>query len=150
MVQPPLPTPGQRVSGIDLNKARLRSVLSAVIALSAKPGGFGVGDLAQAVHPIASGEDYSARQAAYDLRKLRGKGWIERRGKARRYQANTSGLKIMVCLTTLRDKVIQPLLAGATSCRPGRKTKNTNPIDTCYQNLRTQMETLFGELGIAA
>lgn len=56
----------------------------------------------------------------------------------------------MACLITLREKVIKPLLSGATTRRRGRKPTHVNPIDTCYQNLRVHMEALFDVLGIAA
>jgi hypothetical protein len=45
-----LPLPSRigrtRIGGIDLNKPRIRAALTAVLALSAAPGGFTVADLA--------------------------------------------------------------------------------------------------------
>ncbi len=72
-----LPLPSQlgatRVSGIDLNKPRIRDVLAAVLALTASPGGFTTTDLAVRVGAMTGQTGYTTRQAAYDLRKLRGK-----------------------------------------------------------------------------
>ncbi len=72
-----------QVGGIDVNKPRMRRVAEAVLALSWRPGGFTSSELAEQVaqsnHEIQSG--YSARQAAYDLKKLRGKQMAERIGK---------------------------------------------------------------------
>ena len=84
--QLPLPSliGATRVGGIDLNKPRIRRVLAAVLALSASPGGFTVGDLATRVQAL-SGTDYTVRQAAYDLRKLRGKELVVKPGRSRRY-----------------------------------------------------------------
>jgi hypothetical protein len=65
-----LPLPSQmgatRVGGIDLNKARARSALAALVALSVAPGGFTVGDMAAKVRTMTgqSEDDYSVRQAA--------------------------------------------------------------------------------------
>src|SRR3954462_14318922 len=73
-----LPTPAQlgatRVAGIDLNKPRIRHALSAVLALSAASGGFTVAEFTAKVHTMTGHTGYTIRQAAYDLRKLRGKG----------------------------------------------------------------------------
>jgi hypothetical protein len=71
----PLPTwiGATRIGGVDVNKPRIRSALAAVLALSAAPGGFTVTDLTAKVHAITGQTDYTTRQAAYDLRKLRGK-----------------------------------------------------------------------------
>jgi hypothetical protein len=53
------------LAGIDLNKARNRLVVDAVVALSTRPNGFTVAQLAEAVRQ-RSGQDanmYSARNA---------------------------------------------------------------------------------------
>ena len=76
----PLPTKvGQtKVGGIDFNKPRMQRVAEAVLALSTAPTGFTASELAQKVRTM-SGEAESAygpRRAAYDLKKLRGKGMV--------------------------------------------------------------------------
>src|SRR6266540_4193271 len=74
-----LPTPSQigttRVGGVDINKPRIRAATAAVLALAVSPDGFTVADLAAKVRSLTgqSEHDYTIRQAAYDLRKLRGK-----------------------------------------------------------------------------
>jgi hypothetical protein len=77
-----LPVPSQigatRVGGIDLNKPRIRQALAAVLALSAAPGGFTVADLAAKVRAMTGQADYTIRQAAYDLRKLRDKRLVDK------------------------------------------------------------------------
>src|SRR6201993_4096041 len=70
----------RRSAGIDLNKARNRRVVDAVIELSTRPDGFTVAQLAETVRQ-RSGQDaaaYSARNAAYDLAKLVGKKLLRR------------------------------------------------------------------------
>lgn len=68
-----LPLPAQAgnstIAGIDLNKPRIRAALA---ALAPAPGGFTVEHTAR-VRAIAGHDGYTTRQAAYDLRKLRGK-----------------------------------------------------------------------------
>lgn len=79
-----LPVPTQvgqtRVGGIDLNKPRMRAVLEGVIALAPAPHGFHCADLTAKVQAIlaANGGAYTPRQAAYDLRKLRGKNIVRK------------------------------------------------------------------------
>jgi len=86
-----LPTPSQigatRTGGLDINKPRTRAALSAVLALAVSPDGFTVADLAAKVHTLTgqSKDDYTVRQAAYDLRKLRGKQFVVKPGPIRRY-----------------------------------------------------------------
>ena len=84
-----LPAPVQlgatRVGGVDLNKPRIRHALSAVLALSAASGGFTVAEFTAKVHTMTGHTGYTIRQAAYDLRKLRGKELITKPGRTRRY-----------------------------------------------------------------
>jgi len=72
-----LPLPAQagprRIAGIDLNKPRIRAALAAALALAPAPGGFTVAGHAARVRQITGHDGYTSRQAAYDLRKLRGK-----------------------------------------------------------------------------
>ena len=74
-----------KVGGIDFNKARMRRVAEAVLALSWCPNGFTSSELADRVARSGPGasDDYSPRQAAYDLKKLRGKQMVDRVGKTR-------------------------------------------------------------------
>jgi len=133
-----LPAPSQvgntRIGGIAIGKPRMRTVLAAVLALALAPSGFTVGELARKVQEIGgrSRPQYSVRQAADDLKKLRAKGLLTKRGRSRRYQVAQQGLRIIAGLVILRDKVLKPLLAAlanplaADPARPkqGRKPKN--------------------------
>jgi hypothetical protein len=80
----------RRLAGIDLNKARNRHVADAVVALSTRPGGFTLAQAAEAVQQRAgrSLKAYSARNAAYDLAKLKGKKLVHRVKGSRRYKAD--------------------------------------------------------------
>lgn len=140
-----------RVGGIDLNKPRLRAVTQAVISLAAAPDGFKVSDVAEKVREILAvdADAYTARQAAYDLKKLRGQNLVYKVGRSRRYRATSEGLPALVALLVLREKVIKPLLAGCGKPRRGPKPKNQHPIDAQYEALQQQMLNLFELIGIA-
>ena len=60
---------------------------------------------------------YTTRQAAYDLRKLRGKNLIVKPGRTRRYHVPPPAARTIAALLTLRDQVIAPILAGVRSPR---------------------------------
>ena len=141
----------RRLAGIDLNKARNRHVVDAVVALSTRPGGFTLAQVADAVQQRAgrSLKAYSARNAAYDLAKLNGKKLVHRVTGSRRYKADPSGIRAMCAYLILRDKVIKPLLAGVV--RPfGRPPKNQNPVDQHYVRLREELNRTFETIGLAA
>lgn len=147
-----LPLPSQigatRVGGIDLNKPRIRAALGAVLALTAAPGGFTVADLAAKVHTITGNTGYTARHAAYDLRKMRGKDLVVKPGRSRRYQVPSPAARTITALLALREHVIAPILAGIRSPRMGRKPATWTRVDRDYETLRINMQTLFHHLGI--
>jgi hypothetical protein len=100
------------------------------------------------VRQITGQDGYTTRQAAYDLRKLRGKQLIDKPGRTRRYHVPPDGARIISALLTLPDHVIAPILAGIRSPRTGRKPKTRAPADRDYENLRIGMQTLFQHVGI--
>src|ERR1700680_5196128 len=115
------------VGGIDLNKARMRQVVEALIALSPSPNGFTASDVAVRVRALSKQSpcQYGPRPAAYDLNKLRGKHIVRRIGHTRRYEPLPTGLRAMTALLVLRDKAIKPLLAAAQPLRPRRAPHTT-------------------------
>jgi hypothetical protein len=151
-----LPLPSQigstRVGGVDLNQPRIRAALQAVLALTPAPGGFTVAQLAAKVQQQTgqTDADYTTRQAAYDLRKLRGKHLVVKPGRSHRYQVPPPAARTIAGLLALRDQVIGPILAGVRSPRLGRKPAHWTAIDRDYETLRIGMQTLFADLGIAA
>ena len=127
-----------RVGGIDLDKARTRTALAAVAALAAAPDGFSVADLAAKVNAISRRTGYTVRQAAYDLRKLRGHDLVTKPGRSRRYHVPPQAARTITGLLVLREQVIAPILAGVRSPRRGRKPAHWTAVDRDYETLRTQ------------
>jgi hypothetical protein len=147
-----LPLPAQagasRIAGIDLNKPRIRAALAAALALAPAPGGFTAAEHAARVRQITGQDGSSTRQAAYDLRKLRGKQLVDKPGRTRRYHVPPDSARVIAALLALRDHVIAPILAGIRSPRMGRKPKIWTAVDRDYENLRIGMQTLFQHVGI--
>jgi hypothetical protein len=148
-----LPLPSRlgatRVGGVDVNKPRTRATLNAVLALAPAPGGFTVKDLAGKVHTMTGHPGYTVRQAAYDLRKLRGKHLIDKPGRSRRYHVPPPAARTIAGLLTLREQVIAPILAGIRSPRLGRKPKTWTQTDRDYETLRINTHALFHHLGLS-
>src|SRR5271166_2100201 len=140
----------RRLAGIDLNKARNRPVVDAVVALSTRPNGFTVAQLAEAVRQ-RSGQDanmYSPRNAAYDVAKLVGKTLVRRIERSRRYAVDPPGVRTLCAYLLLREKVIKPLLAGVVRpCR--RPPKVSAPLDHHYVALRQELHRTFETIGLA-
>jgi hypothetical protein len=149
-----LPRPGRlgraRLGGVDLNKPRMRAALAAALALTPAPGGFTAAEFTAGVHAVTgwTAAGYTPRQAAYDLRKLRGKGLLDKPGRGRRYHVPPAAARTIAALLTLREHVIAPILAGVRGPHTRRTPAHHSPVDRAYETLRAGMEDLFGHLGI--
>jgi hypothetical protein len=151
--QLPLPTQlgATRVGGVDVNKIRIRNTLAAALALAVAPDGFTVAEFAAKVHALTgqTAADYTLRQAAYDLRKLRGKQLVIKPGRTHRYHVSPQAARTITGLSVLRDHVIAPILAGIGKPRPGRPPATRTRVDRDYQTLRADMRTLLEDLGLS-
>ena len=139
-----------RVGGIDMNSTRMRNTVAAVLALAVAPTGFTIADLAAKVHTMTgqTAADYTIRQAAYDLRKLRAKHLVAKLGRSHRYHVPADAARVMAGVVALRDHVIAPILAGVRSPRRGRKPSYWTSVDRDYEQLRIAMHNLFDDLAI--
>jgi len=145
-----LPKPSQigavRVGGLDTNRPRTRNAMTAVTALAIAPDGFTVTDFADQVRTHTDSQ-YTVRQAAYDLRKLRGKQLIVKPGRGHRYLVPADAARTLTGLVGLRDHVIAPVLAGIRKPM-GRPPNTYTRIDRDYDTIRTGIRTLLNDLGI--
>lgn len=149
-----LPAPSaigaSRVGGINLDNPRIRNALAGVIALAPAPNGFTISEFCDKVRAMTGqhDHDYNVRQGAYDLRKLRAKGLIDKPGRTRRYHVADHAARIITGIITLRDHVIAPILAGIRSPQPGRRPSTWTVIDRDYEQLRIGMHKLLDDLAI--
>lgn len=68
--------------------------------------------------------------------------------RSRSYAAPAEGLRTLVALGMLREKVLKPVLRNRNLQGPPPRT--SDPVDHHYYNLRQEMRRLFKALKIAA
>jgi len=83
-------------------------------------------------HALSAG--YLPAQAIYDLRKLRGKGLLERVEGRRRYRITSEGLRVATVLSKLKDSLFEPVLRTPNRTRRRRRRPSTYPLPPpdCY------------------
>jgi len=139
----------RRTAGVNLLQRRMRAVLSGVLACATTPRGFTTDQLAKQVSERL-GEPYGARQASYDLRKLRAKGLVRKLEGHRRYECPAEGLRILAAWVTIREQVLRPVLAGVARRGPGRPRRHPHAVDAHHARLQQELRHLFETLQIAA
>jgi len=88
-----------RLSGINITQPRMQDVLQCVLALSIQPNGYAAKDVANRMQRIGW-KDYQPRHAAYDLRKIRAKDLVNKKG-ARKYINTSQGLQTIITILSL-------------------------------------------------
>jgi len=136
-----------RVGGAGLSKPGIRAALSAALAPDRRTLGAPVAEFAARARAMTGHASYTTRQAAYNLRKLRGKDLIARPAGTRRYNVPLHAARTIAALLAFRTQVIAPILAGVRSPHQGRKPR-TGPALTGTTKLRISMQALFHDLGI--
>ena len=151
-----LPTPAQigatRVGGIDLNQAPdPQHALAAVLALSAAPGGFTVAELTAKVHTMTGHTGYTIRQAAYDLRKLRGKDLVAKPGRTRRYHlAPQTARHHRRPARPCASRSSHPSSPASAAPAWDANRPPGPPSTATTRQIRIDMQTLFHDLAIRA
>jgi hypothetical protein len=130
------------------------AVLQGIVALSSRPGGLSSRDLAARVRERTgqSEAEYGSRHASYDLKRLRGKGLVERVAESRRYAATEPGLRTMAAVGVVREQVLKPILAKAChpDPHPPLPPDNRGPLEDHYQAIQDELRKLLQTLKISA
>lgn len=90
------------------------------------------------------GQDYSARQATYDLRRLSRKQVIARIPGSCRYQLTGSGRGVAVLFTKAYGRILGPGLADFDPRLPG-ELANRSPLAVAWRNLARELDRFIGD-----
>ena len=139
----------KKTAGIDINEPRMHAAMSALIALSIYPDGVSAPLFAQKMREILGigPAAYSNRQAAYDLKKFRGKGALVKIDKKRAYRVNDDALRAMVAYIVLHDKVILPILGA---CNAAVQQPPSAGIEQHIMQVKNEMQHIFNHYRLAA
>lgn len=138
-----------RLAGIDVNKKRNVAAMQSVLALAIKPGGYKIGDV---VSQMKSGfkKSYSSRNAAYDLRKLRGKGLVEKIDRTTKYRTTKKGMETIIAILTLTQKTIPAVLSSINKEALSDNPEQLSNIDKNLITIWNGIKAIRQEYGIAA
>ena len=140
-----------RVGGIDLRAVRSRQVIKALMRLALNPHGFRIGNLAAEINRqrLENMPEYTVRQAAYDLRKFRMKGIVEKKGpKSHVYRCAKSGLNKLSAFVTLEDEIIRPLISRQGLVVSGNARKSEPILDILYKNAQRGIQNLLNHFNL--
>ena len=141
----------QRLAGVDINKSRTIAVMESVQALAIKPGGYTLKEVSSLVKERLDKKQargYTTAKAAYDVRKLRGKGLLEKVEKSRRYKTTKKGIGTIVTVLALTQKIIPTVLSSINKYVVSEDPVEMQNIDSMYLNIRNEIKKINQLYGV--
>jgi hypothetical protein len=141
----------QRMAGIRLENDRIIRLLEILMHSSGHLGGQTAADIHQAVlraHQLTP-DQYTRNQLAYDLRKLRAHGLIERPDNRYVYVLSDHGRKVAAMLVILRNRILRPIAGSIFVSSPNPSLKPRSKLQDQYRKTTKSLMDLIGLLKAA-
>lgn len=149
LVTRPSRTPdGLAAPGLRFGDPRAMALLSAIIGFDHLIAGLTNRGLRERV-TVLLGCEYTARQATYDLRRLRRKGLIARIPGRHRYRLTALGRRVAVLFVKTYGRVLTPGLVALDPDLPARMASRS-PLATAWRRLDSTLDAFIGREMIAA
>ena len=136
-----------RLAGIDINKKRNLSMMETTLALAVRPGGYKVADVAEMMKTKMK-KSYTTRQAAYDMRKLRGKKMIEKIEGTTKYRTTKKGMETIIAILVLTQKTIPAVLSAINNDKLSENPEQLSTIDWNIIKIRESIKEINQQNGI--
>jgi DNA-binding transcriptional ArsR family regulator len=138
---------GLYAPGLRFGDARVMAVLAGLVGFCHLVEGFTNGQLVQRTSALLHAP-YTSRQATYDLRRLKRKGLIRRRGKANRYELTALGRRVAVLFTKAYGRLLAPGLAVLDPALP-EEIARRSPLGLAWRTFQRALDR-FLESGLVA
>jgi hypothetical protein len=134
--------------GLRFGDPRVAAVFAALVGFCFLLTGFTNGQLVERVAALLNAR-YTARQATYDLRRLKRKGLIHKVPKANRYRLTPLGRSVAVLFTKTYGRVLAPGLALVDPILPHNITRRS-PLAVAWRALEHALDDFTRRSLIAA
>ena len=148
VTQPSTSEDGLHSPGLRFGDPRVAAVFATLVGFCFLLAGFTNGQLVQRVSALLN-KRYTARQATYDLRRLKRKGLIRRVAKANRYRLTPLGRGVAVLFTKTYGRVLAPGLALVDPALPDDVARRS-PLALAWRALDHALDEFAQRSMIAA
>jgi hypothetical protein len=141
----------QRMAGIRLENDRIIRLLEVLMHSASHLGGQSAAQIHQAVldaHHLTP-EQYTRNQLAYDLRKLRAHGLIERPDNRYVYALSDYGRKAAAMLVIVRNRILRPIAGSLFVRAPKSSLKPNSQLQAQYRQTTRSFNDLIALLKAA-
>jgi hypothetical protein len=141
----------QRIAGIRIENDRIIRLLEVLMHSSSQLGGLSAAEIHQRIleaHQLGP-EQYTRNQLAYDLRKLRAHGLIERPDNRYVYALSDYGRKAAAMLVIVRNRILRPIAGSLFERRPKPALKPNSTLQAQYRRTTKSFDDLIDLLKTA-
>jgi hypothetical protein len=143
----PVQTGRTRLAGITLTSKRNVTLMESILALMIYPQGFSCTDLKEMMCKKRF-KDYTVNNARYDMRKLKGKKFVQRiRGK-QKYHATKQGIQTMSAALCIWKQELKPFLTIVNKKSIDVQAKELNKIETHFCNAKREIHSVSNLYGL--
>ena len=141
----------QRMAGIRLENDRIIRLLEVLMHSSSHMGGQSAANIHQAVLAVdqLTPDQYTLNQLAYDLRKLRAHGLIERPDNRYVYALSDYGRKAAAMLVIVRNRILRPIAGSLFVRSPKPSLKPNSKLQAQYRRTTRSFNDLIALLKAA-
>ena len=143
----PVQTGKTRLAGITLTNKRNVALMESVLALMLYPQGFSCINLKEMMRKKRF-KDYSINNARYDMRKLKGKTFVQKIKGKQKYQATKSGIQNMSAILCVWKQQLKPFLTMVNKKSMDKQKKELNTVETHFWNARLEIHSISNLYGI--
>jgi hypothetical protein len=129
---------GLYAPGLRFGDSRVMAVLSAMVGFCHLVEGFNNRQLVRRTSALLDAP-YTARQATYDLRRLKRKGLIEKLSSSHRYQLTKTGRRVAVLFSKAYGRVLAPAFSLLDPNLP-ENVQRRNPLAIAWRRLEAALD----------
>ena len=143
----PVQTGRTRLAGITLTNKRNVALMECVLALMLYPKGFSCADLKEMMRRKRF-RRYSINHARYDMRKLKGKTFVQKIKGKQKYQATKKGIQNMSAVLCVWKQELKPFLTMVNKKSINQQNKKLNTVETHFYHARKEIHSISNLYGL--
>jgi hypothetical protein len=136
-----------RLAGITLTNRRNVALMECILALMVYPNGFSCSDLKERMQKKGF-KGYSINNARYDMRKLKGKKFVQKIKGKQKYHATKKGIQIMSAALCVWKQELKPFLTIVNKQNIDEQAHHLNLVETHFFNARREINNISNLYGI--
>jgi hypothetical protein len=140
----PIPSGRSKIPGIKIQDTRMMRLMEVLLHGGSQLAGWRTAQIHESMRAAfgLTAEQYTLTQLRYDLRKMKGHGWLERDGQRYCYRLTDKGKRVAAMFVLFHQRIGGPLANSLFHHRPEKTAKPPAQIETAYHKADAAIQKL--------